>query len=77
MLVGISSRILDYHRLSPLDGLMVSRYRRGYAVTSTPEGQELHLHEDEVVIEHMFYAPSPPHLEDVVSGKRIAPPLGC
>src|SRR5882724_5793898 len=65
MRVGIPGRILDYHRLSPLYGLRVSRYRRGYAVTSTPEGQERHLHEDEVVIERMFYAPSPPHLWDV------------
>jgi hypothetical protein len=77
MLVGIPSRILGYHRLSPLYGLMVSRYRRGYAVISTPEGQEWHLHEDEVVIERMFYAPYPPYPWDIVSGKRIAPPLGC
>jgi hypothetical protein len=28
---------------------MVSRYPRGYAFTSTPEGQELHLHGDEVI----------------------------
>jgi hypothetical protein len=43
---GILSRILSDRLLSPLSGLMVSRYRRGYAVTSTPEGQELHLHGD-------------------------------
>jgi len=43
---GIHSRILRDRLLSPLCGLMVSRYRRGYAVTSTPEGQELHLHGD-------------------------------
>ena len=40
LLDGIPSQILSYHRLSPLCGLMVSRYRRGYAVISTPEGQE-------------------------------------
>ena len=62
LLDGIPSRILSYHRLSPLYGLMVSRYRRGYAITSTPEGQAFHLHEDEVVIDRMFYAPSPPPL---------------
>jgi amino acid adenylation domain-containing protein len=28
---------------------MVSRYRRGYALTSTPEGQEFHLHGDQVI----------------------------
>ena len=62
LLDGIPSRILSYHRLSPLYGLMVSRYRRGYAVTSTLEGQEFRLHEDEVVIDRMFYAPYPPPL---------------
>jgi hypothetical protein len=46
MLDGILSRMLSDRLLSPLGGLMVSRYRRGYAVTSTPEGQELHLHGD-------------------------------
>jgi hypothetical protein len=43
---GILSRILSDRLLPPLGGLMVSRYRRGYAVTSTPEGQEFHLHGD-------------------------------
>ena len=52
---------------------MVSRYPRGDAFTSTPEGQELHLHEDEVVIDQLVDVPYPPHLWDVVSGKRIAP----
>ena len=49
LLDGIPSRILRDRLLSPLGGLMVSRYRRGYAFTSTPEGQELHLHSDEVI----------------------------
>jgi len=49
LLDGIPSRILRDRLFSPLGGLMVSRYRRGYAVTSTPEGQELHLHGDEVI----------------------------
>jgi len=34
-----SRRIPSDHLLSPLCGLMVSRYRRGYAFTSTPEGR--------------------------------------
>jgi hypothetical protein len=38
---------------------MVSRYRRGYTVTSTLEGQELHLHGDEVVKDHLISAPYP------------------
>lgn len=38
---------------------MVSRYRRGDAFTSTLEGQELHLHEDEVVEDRLIYAPYP------------------
>jgi hypothetical protein len=40
LLDGIPSRILSDRLLSPLCGLMISRYRRGYAFTSTPEGQE-------------------------------------
>jgi hypothetical protein len=40
LLAGIPSRILRDRLLSPLVGLMVSRYPRGYAFTSTPEGQE-------------------------------------
>ena len=46
---GILSRMLSDRLLSPLGGLMVSRYRRGYALTSTPEGQEFHLHGDQVI----------------------------
>jgi hypothetical protein len=38
---------------------MVSRYRRGSAVTSTPEGQEWHLHGDEVVKDRLLSAPYP------------------
>jgi len=40
LLDGIPSRILSDRLLSPLVGLMVSRYPRGYAFSSTPEGQE-------------------------------------
>jgi hypothetical protein len=43
---------------------MVSGYRRGSAVTSTPEGQELHLHGDEVVKDQLIFAPYPPPLGD-------------
>ena len=49
LLDGIPSRILGDRLLAPLLGLRVSRYPRGYAFTSTPEGQELHLHGDEVI----------------------------
>ena len=49
VLDGIPGRIPRDHLLSPLGGLMISRYRKGYALTFTPEGQELHLHGDEVV----------------------------
>jgi len=49
LLDGIPSRILSDRLLSPLLGLRVSRYPRGYAFTSTPERQELHLHGDEVI----------------------------
>jgi len=49
LLDGIPRRILSDRLLSPLYGLRGSRYRRGYALTSTPEGQELHLHGDEVI----------------------------
>jgi hypothetical protein len=48
LLDGIPRRMLRDRLFSPLCGLMVSRYRRGDAVTSTPEGQELPLHGDEV-----------------------------
>ena len=40
LLDGIPGRIPSDHLLSPLVGLLVSRYPRGYALTSTPEGQE-------------------------------------
>jgi hypothetical protein len=40
VLNGIPGRIPSDHLLSPLCGLRISRYRRGYALTSTPEGQE-------------------------------------
>jgi hypothetical protein len=40
LLAGIPRRMLSDRRLSPRWGLMVSRYPRGYACTSTPEGQE-------------------------------------
>src|SRR5262245_3131239 len=60
LLDGIPSRILSDRLLSPLLGLMVSRYPRGYAFTSTPEGQELHLHGDEVIKDHSISAPYPP-----------------
>ena len=43
---GIPGRIPGDRLFSPLCGLRVSHYRRGDAVTSTPEGQELHLHGD-------------------------------
>jgi hypothetical protein len=49
MLDGILSRMLSDRLFSPLGGLMVSRYRKGSAVTSTPEGQAWHLHRDGVV----------------------------
>jgi hypothetical protein len=64
LLDGILSRILRGRLLSPLGGLMVSRYHRGYALTSTPEGQALHLHEDEVVIRaHVLRSLSPTSVE--------------
>ena len=51
---GIPSRILGDRLFSPLCGLRISRYRRGDAVTSTPEGQELHPHGDEVIKDPMI-----------------------
>jgi len=54
LLDGILRRILSDRLFSPLLGLMVSRYPRGDAVTSTPEGQELHLHGDEVIKDPMI-----------------------
>jgi hypothetical protein len=59
LLGGILSRILSDRLLSPLGGLMVSRYRRGYALTLTPEGQELHLHGGEVIKDPMILTLSP------------------
>ena len=54
LLDGIPSRILSDRLVSPLCGLRVSRYRRGYALTPTPGGQELHLHSDEVIKDPMI-----------------------
>ena len=59
LLDGIPSRILSDRLLSPLCGLMVSRYRRGYAFTSTLEGQELHLHREKVVEDRSISSPYP------------------
>ena len=59
VLDGIPSRILSDRLLSPLCGLMVSRYRRGYAFTSTLEGQELHLHREKVVEDRSISSPYP------------------
>ena len=39
---------------------MVSRYRRGYAFTSTLEGQEFHLHGEKVVEDPLISSPYPP-----------------
>ena len=60
LLDGIPGRIPSDRLLSPLYGLMVSRYRRGYAVISTPERQELHLHEEKVVEDRLISSPYPP-----------------
>ena len=49
MLDGIPGRIPSDQLLSPLLGLMVSRYPRGDAVSPTPGRQELHLHGDTVI----------------------------
>ena len=57
---GIPDRIPGDRLFSPLLGLMVSRYPRGDAFTSTPEGQELHLHGEEVVRDQLISAPYPP-----------------
>jgi hypothetical protein len=46
--------MLSDRLFSPLGGLRISRYRRGDAVTSTPEGQELPLHGDEVIKDPMI-----------------------
>jgi hypothetical protein len=60
LLDGMPSRTLRDRLFPPLCGLIVSRYRRGDAFTSTPEGQELHLYEDEVVEDRLISAPYPP-----------------
>jgi hypothetical protein len=60
LLDGMPGRIPGDRLFSPLLGLMVSRYPRGDAVTSTPEGQEWHRHGDEVVEDRLLYAPYPP-----------------
>ena len=59
VLDGIPGRMPSDHLFPPLCGLMISRYRRGEAFTSTLEGQELHLHEDEVVEDRLIFAPYP------------------
>jgi len=59
LLGGIPDRISRDRLFSPLCGLMVSRYRRGDAFTSTPEGQEWHLHGEQVVEDRLIFAPSP------------------
>jgi hypothetical protein len=59
LLGGILSQILRDPPLSPLVGLRVSRYPRGYAVTSTPEGPELHRHGVEVIKDPPFFVPIP------------------
>ena len=51
LLGGIPGRIPSDRLLAPHLGLMVSRYPRGYAFTATLAGQELHLHETEVIKE--------------------------
>ncbi len=78
LLDGIPSRTLSDRLLSPLLGLMVSRYPRGYAFTSPPEGQELHLHGDEVIKDPMIMTLYPlSSCGKVVSEKRIAPAAVC
>lgn len=59
LLDGIPGRIPGDRLFSPLCGLRVSHYRRGDAVTSTPEGQECNLHADPVVKDQMISAPYP------------------
>ncbi len=49
LLGGIPGRIPSDRRLASLWGLMVSRYLKGYAFTTTLAGQEFHLHGDTVV----------------------------
>ena len=39
---------------------MVSRYLKGYAVTATLTGQELHLHGDTVIKDQPIFVPYPP-----------------
>ena len=59
LLGGIPSQILGDPHLAPLLGLRISRYPRGYAVTSTPEEPELHRHGVEVIKEPPFFVPIP------------------
>jgi hypothetical protein len=59
VLDGIPSRMLSDRLVSPLLGLRVSRYPRGYAFTSTSEGQEWHLHGDEVITDPLISTLSP------------------
>jgi hypothetical protein len=59
LLGGSLSQILSDSHLSPLWGLRVSRYPRGYAVTSTPEGPELPRYGAEVIKEPRFFVPLP------------------
>ncbi|HEV8715697.1 MAG TPA: hypothetical protein VGX03_23070 [Candidatus Binatia bacterium] len=57
LLGGILSQILRDPHFAPLLGLRVSRYPRGYAVTSTPEEPELHRHGVEVIKDPHFFVP--------------------
>jgi hypothetical protein len=53
---------------------MIDLYPVEYAFTSTLEGQEFHLHEDQVIKDLMILAPFPNNFYKVViSEKRIAP----
>lgn len=49
MLDGIPGQVPGYRRLSPLQGLMVSRYPGAYALTSASEGLEFHQHKSKVI----------------------------
>ncbi|MGH8058406.1 MAG: hypothetical protein ACREOH_14405, partial [Candidatus Entotheonellia bacterium] len=59
LLDGIPSRMLSARLVSLLCGLLVRRDRKGYVVTSTPEGQAWHLHGDGVVKDPRLSAPYP------------------
>ena len=43
---------------------MVSRYLKGYALTATLAGQELHLYGDTVIKDQSIFAPYPPRSGD-------------